>query len=51
MKLDMLGYQKGVKVPGRNIKNPDYNRVFDKMARRIHDAVSGRECPESFRVM
>ena len=30
MKLDMLSYQKGVKVLGRNIQNPDYNRVFDE---------------------
>ena len=51
MTLDMLSYQKGVKVPGRNIKNPDYNRIFDETARRIYEAVSGRECPESVRVI
>jgi len=51
MKLDMLSYQKGVKVPGRNIQNPDYNRIFDETARRIYEAVTGRVCPESVRVM
>ena len=29
MKLDMLSYMKDIKVPGRNIQNSDYNRVFD----------------------
>jgi hypothetical protein len=51
MKLDMLSYQKGVKIPDRNIRNPDYNRVFDETARRIYEAVTGRECPESVKVM
>jgi len=35
MKPDMLSSQKGVQVPGRNIKDPDDNRVFDESARRI----------------
>jgi len=48
--LDMISFQKGVKVPGRNIQNPDYNRVFDETARRIYKAVTGRKCPESVRV-
>ena len=51
MKLDMLSYLKGVTVPGRNIQNPDYNRVFDETARRIYEAVTGRECPESVKVI
>jgi hypothetical protein len=51
MKLDMFSYQKGVKVLGRNIQNPDYNRVFDETARQVYEAVTGRECPESVRVM
>jgi hypothetical protein len=51
MKLDMLSYLKGVTVPGRNIQNPDYNRVFDDTARRIYEAVTGRECPESVKVI
>ena len=50
MKLDMLSYQKGVKVPGRNIQNPEYNRVFDETARWIYEAVTGRGCPESVKV-
>jgi len=33
------------------IQNPDYNRVFDETARRIYEAVTGRECPESVKVM
>ena len=35
MKLDMLSYQKGVKVPGRNIQDPDYNQIFHETAWRI----------------
>ena len=45
MTLDMISFQKGVKVPGRNIKNPEYNRIFDETARRIYNAVTGRVCP------
>jgi hypothetical protein len=51
MTLDMLSYQKGVKLSGRNIENPDYNRVFDETARRIYEAVTGRGYPESVRVI
>jgi len=51
MTMDMLSYQKGVKMPGRNIKNPDYNRVFDETARRIYEAITGRRCPETVSVM
>jgi hypothetical protein len=51
MKLDMLSYQKGVKVLGRNIQNPDYNRVFDESARRIYEVITGRGCPKSVKVM
>jgi hypothetical protein len=50
MTLDMLSYQKGIKVPGRNIQNPNYNRVFDETAMRIYKAVTGRKCPESVKV-
>ena len=42
MKLDMLSYLKGVKVPGRNIRNPDYNRIFDETARQIYEVITGR---------
>ena len=35
MKLDMLSYQKGVKVPGSNIQDPDYNQIFHETAWRI----------------
>ncbi len=51
MKLDMLSYLKDVKVPGRNIQNPDYNRVFDETAKRIYEVITGRGCPESVKVM
>jgi len=51
MKLDMLSYQKGVKVLGRNIQNPDYNRDFDETTRRIYEVVTGRACPKSVKVM
>jgi hypothetical protein len=49
--LEMLSYQKGVKVLGRNIGNPDYNRVFDETAKRIYEVVTRRACPESVKVM
>ncbi|CAB1057603.1 hypothetical protein D1BOALGB6SA_2356 [Olavius sp. associated proteobacterium Delta 1] len=51
MKLDMLSYLKDVKVPGRNFQNPDYNQSFDEAAMRIYEAITGRECPKSVRVM
>jgi hypothetical protein len=51
MKLDMLSYQKGVKVRGRNIRNPDYNEVFEKTAKHIYEVITGRGCPESVKVM
>jgi signal peptidase I len=51
MKLDMLSYQKGVKMPDRTIRNPDYNRVFDETAKRIYEVITGRGCPESVKVM
>jgi len=51
MKLDMLSYLKGVTVPGRNIQNPNYNRVFDETAKRIYEVITGRGCPESVKVM
>jgi hypothetical protein len=50
MKLDMLSYLKGVVVPGSNIQNPDYNRVFDETAKNIYEVITGRGCPESVRV-
>lgn len=50
IKLDMLSYQKGVKLPGRNFRNPDYNRVFDETAKRIYEVITGRGCPESVKV-
>jgi hypothetical protein len=49
--LEMLSYQKGVKMPDRNIRNPDYNQVFDETARNIYEVITGRSCPESVIVM
>jgi hypothetical protein len=49
--LEMLSYQKGVKMPDRNIRNPDYNQVFDETARNIYEVITGRSCPESVMVM
>ncbi len=51
MKLDMLSYLKSVIVPGRNIQNSEYNRVFDETAKNIYEVITGRGCPESVRVM
>ena len=49
--LEMLSYQESVKMPGRNIRNPDYNEVFEKTARNIYEVITGRSCPESVTVM
>ncbi|UCE55706.1 MAG: hypothetical protein JSV31_09725 [Desulfobacterales bacterium] len=49
--LEMLSYQKGVKMPDRNIRNLDYNRVFDETVRNIYEVITGRGCPESVMVM
>jgi hypothetical protein len=51
MKLDMLCYLKDVKMPDRNIRNPDYNRVFNETAKRIYEVITGRGCPESVKAM
>ena len=51
MKLDMFSYLKGVIVPGRNIRNPDYHQVFDETAKRIYKVITGSGCPESVKVM
>jgi hypothetical protein len=48
--LEMLGYQLCIKMPDRTIRNPDYNRIFDKTAKRIYEAVTERGCPESVNV-
>jgi hypothetical protein len=45
MKLDMLTCLKDVEIPGRDIQNPDYNRVFDETARQIYEVITGRDCP------
>jgi len=49
--LEMLSYQKGIKAPGRNIRNPDYNQFFDETAKGIYEVITGRGCPESVKVM
>ena len=51
MKLEMLSYQKGVKMPERKIRDPEYNKVFDETARHIYEVITGRKCPESVSVM
>ena len=51
MNLEMLSCQKGVKMSDRNIRNPEYNRVFEETARRIYEVITGRRCPESVKVI
>jgi hypothetical protein len=51
MKLEMLSYQKGVKMPERKIRDPEYNKVFDETARQIYEVITGRGCPEAVKVM
>ena len=50
MRLDMLSYLKDAEVFDRNIQNTDYRQFFDKTAKRIYEAVTGRDCPESVNV-
>jgi hypothetical protein len=40
----------GVKMPNRS-KDPEYSRIFDKTAKIIYEAVTGRSCPESVEVL
>jgi hypothetical protein len=47
----MLSYQKGVKMPERKIRDPEYNKVFDETARQIYEVITGRGCPESLRII
>jgi hypothetical protein len=49
--LEMLSYQKGVKMPERKIRDSEYNKVFDETARQIYEAITGRSCPESLRII
>jgi hypothetical protein len=49
--LEMLSYQKDVIMPDRNIRNPEYNKVFAETARKIYEMTTGRMCPESVRAI
>jgi len=51
MNLEALDLMEGVKMPDRNVKDPEYNRIFDKTAKMIYKAVTGRSCPESVEVL
>ena len=43
--LDKLEYLKGVKLPHRSIKDPEYGRFFDKTAVRLYKLITGRLYP------
>ena len=51
MNLEALDLLEGVKMPNRSGKDPEYNRIFDKTAKMIYKAVTGRSCPESVKVL
>jgi len=51
MNLEALDLLEGVKMPDRTVKDPDYNRAFDKTAKMIYKAVTGRSCPEPVKVL
>ena len=51
MNLEALDLLKGVKLPNRKGKKPEYNRAFDKTAKMIYKTVTGRSCPESVEVL
>ena len=51
MNLEMLSYQKDVKIPDRSIKDSEYNKAFNETARNIYTVITGRDCPESISVI
>ncbi len=51
MNLEALDLLEGVKMPNRNVKDPDYNRTFYETAKMIYKTVTGRSCPESVKVL
>ena len=51
MNIESLDLLKGVKIPNRNGKDPEYNRAFDKTAKKIYETVTGRPCPKSVKVL
>jgi hypothetical protein len=51
MNLEALDLLEGVKMPDRNVKDPDYSRLFDKTAKMIYETVTGRSCPGSVKVL
>lgn len=51
MNLEALDLLEGVKMPNRNVKDPDYNRSFYETAKMIYKTVIGRSCPESIKVL
>ncbi len=50
MKLEMMQYLDGVKMPYRSVKDPEYNRVFDETAKKIYEVITGRPCPKSINI-
>jgi hypothetical protein len=49
--LETIDGLKGVKMPYRNAKDPEYNRVFDGTAKQIYKLITGRSCPKLLKVM
>ena len=49
--LETIDGLKGVKMPYRNVKDPEYNRVFDGTAKQIYKLITGRSCPKLLKVM
>ncbi len=47
----MLDLLEGVKLPARDIKDPEYNRIFNETAKKVYKVITGRSCPESVMVM
>ena len=40
-----------IKMPNRDVKDPDYSRTFYKTAKMIYETVTERSCPESVKVL
>jgi hypothetical protein len=47
----MLDLLEGVKLPAGNVKDPEYNRVFNETAKKVYKVITGRSSPESVMVM
>ena len=49
--LECMEGLKGIKMPDRGIKNPEYSPAFEKSVKRLYKIITGRACPQSIKSM